>query len=233
VLRRETIASSHAMQVDTGHDRLGDTGLLSDLLVGRGDAIYIRRHLLFASEGQDVAAAPLRATAGLLDDAWFSRTRWHVDDKPVAEYCVFDGESIYGVAARSAMSTNGGFFTPAAAGYELFALARSAEKPAAAKKGSSRKRWSQRVPLRATSLLLAGETLLAAGPPDALDADDPWAAYEGRRGGRLLAFRAEDGEPAAEYELDTPPVLDGVIAAGGRLYLSLADGTVLCMESNR
>ena len=37
-----------------------------------------------------------------------------------------------------------------------------------------------------------------------------------------------NGEKLAEYELESPPVLDGMIAAGERLYLSTQDGRLLC-----
>jgi len=34
----------------------------------------------------------------------------------------------------------------------------------------------------------------------------------------------------AQYKLDSAPVFDGMAAANGRLYLSLENGRVLCME---
>jgi len=82
--------------------------------------------------------------------------------------------------------------------------------------------------VRVNSLVLSSRTLLAAGTPDLIDPDDPWAAYEGRRGGRLLAISAADGKLLAEYPLDAPPVLDGLAVAGGRLLISSIDGKILC-----
>jgi len=32
----------------------------------------------------------------------------------------------------------------------------------------------------------------------------------------------------AQYELDAQPVFDGMIAADGRVFVSLADGSVAC-----
>ncbi|MCK4960162.1 MAG: PQQ-binding-like beta-propeller repeat protein, partial [Planctomycetes bacterium] len=34
----------------------------------------------------------------------------------------------------------------------------------------------------------------------------------------------------AEYELEKPPVFDGLVAAGGRLYVSTIDGNVVCFD---
>ena len=66
--------------------------------------------------------------------------------------------------------------------------------------------------------------------PDAIDAADPWAAYEGRLGGSLLALSAEDGKIQAEYQLTAPPVLDGLAASRGRLLLSTIGGKIVCYE---
>jgi len=82
-----------------------------------------------------------------------------------------------------------------------------------------------------TALVRAGETVFAAGSPDVVDPKDPHGAWEGRKGGVLAAYAAEDGAELAEYKLPAPPVWDGMAAARGRLLLSLEDGTVVCMKA--
>jgi len=237
MLSEQRIATPYSMEVDIGRDQSGDTGLLSDLLVSHGGSIYMRRRNLFLDKDEKPTGGPLRSTGGLLDDSWFGRTRWHLDDRALAEYFVFDAQSIYGVRARDSASDNGGFFKPAARGYELLAVDLppavasddgQAKRASGKKKRSIRKRWSVRVPLRVTSLVLAGETLFAAGTPDTIDPDEPWAAYEEKRGGALLAIASDDGRVLAEFKLDSPAVLDGLSAAHGRLYVSSANGKVLC-----
>ena len=92
--------------------------------------------------------------------------------------------------------------------------------------------WSHQVPLRIRSMVLAGETLFVAGVPDVADPTDPLvalAALEGRKGAQLQAYSAADGRKLAEYQLTSPPVFDGLIAAAGRLYCSTTDGKVTCM----
>jgi len=104
--------------------------------------------------------------------------------------------------------------------------------------------WSQQLPLMVRAMVLAGKTLFIAGPPDVVDEeesfssfDDPAiqaklkeqsAAIEGRRGALLWAVSTSDGEKLAEYQLESVPAWDGMAAANGRLYLSTADGKVLC-----
>ncbi len=100
-------------------------------------------------------------------------------------------------------------------------------------------------PIQARAMVLAGNVLYLAGPPDVLDEeaalrnpDDPkirrqleaqTAALEGRMGGQLLAVSAADGKTLAFYDLGAMPTFDGMAAAQGRLYLSTADGQVVCL----
>ncbi len=75
--------------------------------------------------------------------------------------------------------------------------------------------WMKRVAVRLRAMLLASNTLWAAGTPDEVDPGDPLAALEGRRGARLLAFDAAGGRQIAQYRLEAPPVFDGLSAAAG------------------
>jgi len=89
--------------------------------------------------------------------------------------------------------------------------------------------WKQWLPVRVRAMVKAGDTLFVAGAPDVFDPKDPYAAFEARKGGRLVAVSAKDGKKQAQTQLEYPPVLDGLIAAGGRLFVSLRDGSVVCL----
>jgi hypothetical protein len=93
--------------------------------------------------------------------------------------------------------------------------------------------WAKWVAIRARGMVKAGGTLFVAGPPDVLEAEDAYAAFEGRRGARLVALSAEDGTQLAEIELPAPPVFDGLIATPGRLLMSLEDGSLACFEAQQ
>ena len=71
--------------------------------------------------------------------------------------------------------------------------------------------------------------MFVAGAPDLLDPEDPYAAFEDRKGARLVALSAEDGSKLSETRLACPPVFDGMIAADGHLFASLRDGSVVCL----
>ena len=94
------------------------------------------------------------------------------------------------------------------------------------------------------AMTLADNTLFIAGPEDLLDEDAAFkafpapdakkqiaaqqAALAGERGAIMKVVNAETGEALEEYKLASPPVFDGMIAAGGRLYVVTTDGKVIC-----
>ena len=89
-------------------------------------------------------------------------------------------------------------------------------------------KWAVWVPIRVKAMVSVSDKLFIAGSPDVLDAADPLAALEGRTGGLLRAVSTVDGRKLAEYPLDAPPVLDGLIAAGGGLFVATRDGKLTC-----
>jgi hypothetical protein len=85
---------------------------------------------------------------------------------------------------------------------------------------------------------LGGDRLAVAGPLD-LGQKDPkllafkneakaLAGFEGKRGVYLRVVGAADGKTASQCPLPAMPVFDGMAAAGGKVYLSLKDGSVVC-----
>ncbi len=167
---------------------------------------------------------------------------------------VIDGDRFYEVRGYTPGRTF--WFDPRTNGYTLYAgmYGGSAEAPAnpevrkkqtAAKQPRARKTrararqmaatapseklWSSSIPLTGKAIALAGDVLFVAGTPVAFPDDDLAKAYEGRMGGILWAASASTGEKLAEYTLDAPPAWDGLAAANGMLFLTLADGRLLCM----
>jgi hypothetical protein len=101
--------------------------------------------------------------------------------------------------------------------------------------------WQRRIPVLVQGMVLADKTLFVAGPEDPMReiphrpaAVDPLVkATESTEGGKLLVVSSDDGTTLAEYELQSPPVFDGVVAAGGRLYFSNKKGEVVCMSPHQ
>jgi outer membrane protein assembly factor BamB len=150
------------------------------------------------------------------------RTAWF--DPRTSGYTLYAGT--YGASAK----------TPARTGRTAPNLT-PAERNRARRRGRavvgtapSEELWSASIPLTGKAMALANDVLFVAGTPVVFPDDDLAAAYEGRMGGILWAASATTGEKLAEYTLDAPPAWDGLAAANGRLFLSLADGRVVCMS---
>ncbi len=98
--------------------------------------------------------------------------------------------------------------------------------------------WERNVPIVARALLAApgaegggAAVLFAAGLPDANDPKDPLAPYLGRGTPKLIVVAAEDGRVLGETALPGAPVFDGMAAAGGAVYVSMAGGKLVRLNS--
>jgi len=175
----------------------------------------------------------LMATGGFLDDDWHDRTFWSYSHCWQGRYfgsplpgagqiLSFDETTTYALQAfpeRNFMSPG---FLPGRKGYRL--VADENEKSPGAKR---RRRWAVRLPVRARAMVLAGETIFLAGPPDIVPARDPAAAFEGRLKAKLWSVSARDGSRIARMDLDAAPVFDGMVADEGALYVVSRDGKVI------
>ena len=105
--------------------------------------------------------------------------------------------------------------------------------------------------LLVNAMVLAGRNLFLAGPPDVADEEKTYGfvfggndeinrqmrrqeeSWQGKQGALLWVVSADTGNKLSQYKIPAIPVWDGMIAANGRLYLSLKDGTVLCMGKRK
>ena len=53
------------------------------------------------------------------------------------------------------------------------------------------------------SVILAGDKLVNAGPPDVVPEDDPYAALKGKEDAQLWVVSAANGDKLAEYQLNS------------------------------
>jgi outer membrane protein assembly factor BamB len=202
-----------------------------------------------SSLGDRIVGRHLMATGGFLQDVWFDRTYWTYSNRwpgfhfsnaapKAGQILVFDEETTYGLHVYTKRLRLSPLFIPGDQGYELFADDNDNE-PVLAKNSIGREKgpgftraeppkWSKQIPVRVEAMVLAGDKLFMAGPPDVVPEDDPYAAFDGKKGARLWVVSATDGDKITEYPLESLPVLDGLIAAGGRLYMATRDGQILC-----
>lgn len=199
----------------------------------------------------------LMADGGLFDTHWFHRANWSLNGKITGRIIVFDESTAYvcdayGPGSRG--NNNFSYYVPRGGrrqgivgdnepslwgapadirqgGYALFASGYTSKTQRPLSEAGQPNQWNlDEYPLCPWAMTVCGDTLFVAGFPDTIKADDPWATFEGRGGGRLHALSAKDGTILSEYDLDSPPVWNGMAAARKRLYLSTRGGQVLCFS---
>ncbi|MEA3226581.1 MAG: PQQ-binding-like beta-propeller repeat protein, partial [Planctomycetota bacterium] len=239
----------------TGFPAVENKGFKEDILVTDGRRLYLR-HKAFADDLSDTTAAPhLLPSAGFLDGSPQHRTYWTVSqtggftgktkiNPPCGDILVTDGKDYYEV--RGFPVHRHSYFDPRVKGYELVAgtLGGGDTSTAEAAKKSRRRgkavaanrpaeKWSDDIPLTGRAMVLASDVLFVAGTPAYFPPSHPWEkyrdSYEGKLGGVLWVASAADGKKLAQYELDAPPVWDGMAAAYGKLYISTTDGKISCL----
>ena len=231
-------------------------GTTTDVLVSDGTSIYLRT-LRFDRKcvRQPTHGRHIFSTSALLDGAEnhrshiavgtgdFSRTNvaysWIANRKggaysqklsvPYGLMLSYDAGTVWGVKRPG---RGGG-------GYNLFAQENTPFSPDDKHMPDFRptnntttpaEKWSTQIPFRPRAMLRTGDMIFLAGMSATPQPDDPHATYEGRTTGFLRTAAAGDGKPLAQRDLKSPPVWDGLAAAGGRLYMSAMDGSITCMD---
>ena len=164
----------------------------------------------------------------------------------------YDDEVIYGFGRDKYPGGNTGQWRGGEK-YQVFAYDRG-EEPAREvinRRGKKEKkpaqptikyRWTRGVPLLATAMAATEDAVFIAGPPDKFspigegeaalqlkDIETALAAWRGEEGGIVYAVSTKDGKEVSTAKLSSPTVFDGMAAANGRLFLSLRDGTLVCL----
>ncbi len=177
----------------------------------------------------------LMPTGGFLDDTynegtcWIYGRRWPGWSRHLlggsggyGQLLVFNEEAVFGVHVMTKSIRVRRGFTPGE-NDRLFAR----------EHGASKDKWSKSIPLKIRSMVLAGEKLFVAGPPDIVPEDNPLAALEGKKGCRLLVLSPEKGKKLADYKLESTPVFDGMIAAEHKLYMTMKNSGIVCLGGSK
>jgi len=207
----------------------------------------IRGHM-----GAREAGRHLITTGGFLDDTYWHRIFWMYGEtwpgfnhanvaSKSGQLLVIGPKKTYGVQCYPERTQNSPQFIPGKYGYLLFADDNDNEPVLDDKDwgrdkgiGFTRRKapvWHQWVPVRIRAMTLAKTRLFVAGPPDKVDPKDPLATFENRSAAMLWVYDSESGKQTAEYDLKTTPVFDGMIAGPNRIFMSMSDGSVVCMTA--
>ena len=159
----------------------------------------------------------------------FGRDRYPPSPGSKHQMYVTGEKEVFFAAARSET----GAAAPAAARKAPVPKARRRRKTKSTPSASAAKSYEWTVPgdIQVRGMVLAGEggdkrLIVAGARGDWVVSQD---AYEGKTGSVLRFLSIADGKTLAEHDLPGLPVFDGMSAAGGRLYISMTDGRVVCL----
>lgn len=215
-------------------------GTRSDILSGDGEHVFMK-HMVFDGKGRetDEQITHLYSPMGMLKNPWFERGFWHYSErhgngfvrwpdptskKIYGRILCKDGDAVYGYGRIELKGGAAGHHTDR---YHLFAS----------------DKWSlEEFPLIVRAMVAGVDNLAVAGTPDIGQRDsnrkslrftndeEARAAYEGEKGVKFMLISKKDGKTLSEMDLDAMPVFDGMSAAQGKIYVSLGDGSVLCLS---
>ncbi len=256
ILHRGRLDGPHNASRDA-HDAHNMEGSLNDIFTCVDDTLSLlqncfdldlKRHdkpVVTQYGGREPGPLRLMPTGGYVDDSGFDRLYWirarswpgvhfaHAASQQ-GEIIVFDETTTYAAKTFRHVFSRSPYYAPGKDGNMIVADDVANESVVPESKGFvpwQRKgppKWEWQIPMRTRAMVLAGEHLVLAGWPDKVPESDPYAAFEDRLGGELRVISAQDGAEKASYVMKVPPVFDGLIAADGKLFMSLADGTVCC-----
>jgi outer membrane protein assembly factor BamB len=235
-------------------DAFAMSGARNDILVADDSSVYLR-HLRFDGTltSRKKRIPHLFSTSGLLDGSENHRSHWVLGTgdfsrTPVAYpwimnqlavpyglMLVFDGATVWGVQRGRSKRTRPGE-------YLLFAARRPdpADEESSLPDFQTRPSkpgigylWTTELSMRPRAMIRAGDVLFCGGMTAEVDARDAYAprnaVFEGKAGGILRTVSAGTGKILGEVPLESPPVWDGMAAAGGRLYISTVGGKIFCL----
>jgi outer membrane protein assembly factor BamB len=224
-------------------DAFSMSGNLSDILVADQDAIYLR-HQKFDRQlnPRDEWTHHLFSTSRLLDDTesyrahwfygngdfsrlpvayeWLTRGSYGGFSTPLGKFLVFDDQTLWGSGWKRLVLYK----------TDIANIDQRLEKDFPQDQGNiSHQLLAESLPIHPRSMLKAADRLYLAGYP----ADSTIAHFSGRPiedRGILIQVDAATGEILSQIELPASPVFDGMAAAAGRLYLSLENSSVMCLQ---
>jgi outer membrane protein assembly factor BamB len=229
-------------------------GALPDILISDGQNIMMRqrRFDLSLNSSKRPKFAMIMSNTGLLEDCWGHRWNWELGGGDIfGKLLVFDGKIAYGIQTYYTFlkydtsmqpDTHTGHLHQKYARYtpDQFPIGTrvfARENKERGNRESNRRRrrtlnanshlWNRKALIQFRAMVLADNALFAAGWKDSVKIFEKGPYRE--NDSVLVVMSAADGEVLCEYSLEAEPVFDGMAAAYGKLYLSLKDGSVVCL----
>ncbi|HIG26282.1 MAG TPA: hypothetical protein EYQ50_00190 [Verrucomicrobiales bacterium] len=199
------------------------------------------------TEDQVGPGAHIISGTGYLDDSWWHRTYWTYGKNYTSGWSGYYQAGKKAPSGRILNYDEGGVFGFGRMTqyykwskiYQYYLYNRDYE---------NKENWGIRVPILIRSMLLSDDNLYILGPEEllnqatdsqnlhlvdtkklALEQDE---AFAGNRGALLMEVDRENGTLKTGFKLHTTPVFDGMAIAYNNLFISMSDGSLICLGSS-
>lgn len=230
-------------------------GCKADIFSSAGNELFIRNQAfkpdLEPIISESVKTLHLMASPGFLNDSPQHRTYWTVDRDlryggaigkfgagPAGDTIAFDGRLFYeirGYAPGRNLPGRGRDADPLEL-YSVYSgsyggMGEKEDKSAIPAMGRWEERWNTPTPFAGHAIAASENTVMAAGVPmlKGYSTEDTNASYAGEKGGIAWLLDAKNGHQLQELRFDAPPIWDGIAIAHGSYFISLKDGSVVCL----
>jgi hypothetical protein len=229
-------------------------GTTSDILVSDGESIYLKTFRFNRKcVRQEKMSQHLFSTSSLLDGnenhrshlmigtgdfsripvaySWIANRPGSYKSSVAVPYgltLVFDDKIVWGIRRLKGYTLYADKHTPFTADDGELPDLRPAQKSF-----KPTWKWSKAIDMRPRALVRAGDVLLLGGMTNLVEKENEPEAFdkfEGRGNGFVWFVSANDGTKINTFNLDAPPIWDGMAVANKCLYISRVDGVIECLS---
>ena len=232
-------------------------GCKAEIFSCAGNELFMRNQAFtpdlapIVPESVIVKTLHLMASPGFLNDSPQHRTYWTVDrdlryggatgkfsSGPAGDTIAFDGKLFYEVRgyAPGRNLPNRGRGLDQLELYSVYSgsyggMGEKENESAIPAMGLWEQRWKTPTPFAGHAIVASQNTVMAAGVPmlKGYSVEDTNASYAGEKGGIAWLLDVTDGHKLQELRFDAAPVWDGIAIAHGSYFISLKDGSVVCL----
>jgi outer membrane protein assembly factor BamB len=232
----------------------------NDLLSAKDENLFMKSQVLtrdgervmypIGARNEGNERSHIFSPTGLLDDSWWHRSyqtygngveggyAWFQSLKRVVNGKILctDEENVYGFGRKARFQK---WTVPLE--FELFSYTQDARG------NETEPNWSIDIPILVRAMLVTDDVLIVCGPRDLYDEEaavaprsgfttnDPRLAlqqehWEGKHGSILKIFDKNTGNEISSLEIDDTPAWEGMIIAGGKIFMTTVNGRILCFD---
>ena len=149
---------------------------------------------------------------------WITRNKYGGYNAPFGKLMIYEGNTVWG------LDGNGQTYKFFACDVQGFDEKKQKNFPSDKGKKGPVHLWTKPIPVHPRAMLKAADSIYIGC------AENTEQLLSEKGAGKILIMNASDGSKAGEFGIESPPVFDGMAAAGGKLFVSQKNGKLTCLK---